>query len=242
MKNIRILPLGDRSLSVEFSSEISDSVNRRIHAFNVALKNNRIDGLVETVPSYRSILIFYQPEQIRYDALVHRLQPLLEESESLPLPPSTVVEIPVAYGGNYGPDLEIVAKNNHLTQEEVIRIHSSGDYLIYMLGYLPGFPYLGGMDHRIVAPRRSVSRSDIPGGSVGISGHQTGIYPIQSPGSWQLIGRTPVRLYDVARITPILLDAGNHIKFTPITHHEFNSIAQAVSCGQYKVRRYQKEE
>jgi KipI family sensor histidine kinase inhibitor len=142
------------------------------------------------------------------------------------IPPPETVEIPVVYGGEYGPDLEFVAQHNGLTQEEVIEIHTSGSYLIYMLGFTPGFPFLGGLSERVFTPRRQTPRTVVLAGSVGIANNQTGIYPIDSPGGWQLIGRTPVKLYNPAHDNPILLKAGNYLKFKKITETEYLEILQ----------------
>ena len=152
------------------------------------------------------------------------------------------MEIPVLYGGEYGPDLNYVAEYNHLTPEEVVRIHTSAEYLIYMLGFTPGFSYMGGMDERIATPRLESPRVLIPAGSVGIAGKQTGIYPIDSPGGWQLIGRTPVKLYDAHRDNPILLDAGLHVKFIPVDKSEFQRIESRIEQGRYHCHTYVKED
>ena len=155
---------------------------------------------------------------------------------------TVVMEIPVCYGGEYGPDLDFVAKYNRLTPEEVVRLHTSAEYLIYMLGFTPGFSYMGGMDERIATPRLESPRVLIHAGSVGIAGKQTGLYPLDSPGGWQLIGRTPVRLYDAHRDNPILLDAGLHVKFVPIDEAEFKRIVQRIELGRYHCHTYVKED
>lgn len=149
------------------------------------------------------------------------------------MPPSNVLEIPVLYGGEYGPDLEFVAKHAGKTAEEVIQIHTSTEYLIYMLGFTPGFAYLGGMDESIATPRLKQPRVKIPAGSVGIAGSQTGVYPIDSPGGWQLIGQTPVRMYDPTRQEPILVKAGDYVRFCAITPFEFKAIQEQIEAGVY---------
>ncbi|MEG2984683.1 MAG: 5-oxoprolinase subunit PxpB, partial [Peptostreptococcaceae bacterium] len=135
-----------------------------------------------------------------------------------------IVEIPVLYGGEFGPDIETVARHNNLSVEEVMDIHSKGEYLVYMLGFTPGFTYLGGMDNKIETPRLEIPRVKIPAGSVGIAGKQTGVYPIDSPGGWQLIGRTPIKLYDINKERPILLSAGDYVKFVPINKAEYEKM------------------
>jgi KipI family sensor histidine kinase inhibitor len=142
-----------------------------------------------------------------------------------------VIEIPTLYGGDSGPDLDYVASHNGLTPEEVVQIHASGTYRIYMLGFTPGFPYLGGMDERIATPRLETPRTKISGGSVGIAGAQTGIYPIDSPGGWQIIGRTPLALYDPQREEPILLQAGESIRFVPIDQETYDRLWQETREG-----------
>ena len=146
-----------------------------------------------------------------------------------------MVEIPTLYGGEYGPDLDHVADHNGLTPEEVIQIHSSADYLVYMMGFTPGFPYLGGMSENIATPRLQTPRTAIPAGSVGIAEQQTGVYPIESPGGWQLIGRTPVQLFDPQRDPPVVVEAGDFIRFAPITETTYYVVQQQVQVGSYQL-------
>ena len=233
---------GDTSVAVLFGNEISEEINTEIRAFDEALRDEAIDGIYETVPTYCALTIHYAPEKIRYGELCEKLEKLLAVSHEAQKLNTVVMEIPVLYGGAYGPDLETVAKHNGLSPEEVIRIHAGAEYLIYMLGFTPGFSYMGGMDERIATPRLKTPRVVIPAGSVGIAGKQTGIYPIDSPGGWQLIGRTPVRLYDAGRDTPILLDAGLHVKFIPIDEAEYDRILARVEEGKYRCRTYVKED
>lgn len=242
MANVRFLLTGDTSLSVEFGNEISEEINSKIRAFNIALQQNKIEGIVETVPTYRSLMVHYDPSVIAYAPLVKRMEGLLGRLDQIKIPPSEVLEIPVLYGGEEGPDLEFVAKHNGKTPQEVIQIHTSTEYLIYMLGFTPGFTYLGGMSDEIATPRLTTPRVKIPAGSVGIAGAQTGVYPIDSPGGWQLIGRTPVRMYDPSREEPILPQAGQYIKFYPIDKAEYDRIAAAEAAGTYVCKRYPRKE
>lgn len=241
MQDVRFLMTGDTSVLVEFGNEISTEINARIRAFNIALEKKKIPGIVETVPTYRSLTVHYRPEIIRYEKLRDALNGLLGSLDKVEIPPASVVEIPVLYGGEMGPDIEFVAKHNGKTVEEVIKIHSAPEYLIYMLGFTPGFPYMGGMSAEIATPRLTSPRVKIPGGSVGIAGSQTGVYPIDSPGGWQLIGRTPLNLYDAARETPILLQAGQYVKYRPVDQAEFDAIAAEVANGSFVVKTYSKE-
>ena len=154
--------------------------------------------------------------------------------DKVEIPPSDVLEIPVLYGGEMGPDLAFVAQNAGISEEEVVKIHTSTEYLIYMLGFTPGFTYLGGMSDKIATPRLKQPRVKIPAGSVGIAGKQTGVYPVDSPGGWQLIGRTPVKMYDPDREVPILPQAGQYIKFKAVSQAEYDKIAEEVAKGTYK--------
>lgn len=225
MENVRFLPCGDQAVTVEWGSTIDERINRQVHAFARKVEALSHPAITEVVPTYRSATVHYRPEVLSYEELKQLLAPLAqgstEEAEELP-----VVEIPVCYGGEYGPDLEEVAQHCSLTPEEVIARHTAPTYRIYMLGFTPGFPYLGGMDPSIAAPRRKEPRIHIPAGSVGIAGEQTGVYPIVSPGGWQLIGRTPLRLFDPQREQPILLSAGAGIRFVPIDEETFRKMEE----------------
>lgn len=225
MGNVRFLPCGDQAVTVEWGSTIDEHINRQVHAFARKVEELFHPAITEVVPTYRSATVHYRPEVLSYEELNQLLAPLAqggaEEAEELP-----VVEIPVCYGGEYGPDLEEVAQHCSLTPEEVIARHTAPTYRIYMLGFTPGFPYLGGMDPSIAAPRRKEPRIHIPAGSVGIAGEQTGVYPIVSPGGWQLIGRTPLRLFDPQREQPILLSAGAGIRFVPIDEETFRKMEE----------------
>lgn len=225
MENVRFLPCGDQAVTVEWGSTIDERINRQVHAFARKVEALSHPAITEVVPTYRSATVHYRPEVFSYEELKQLLLSLAqgspEEAEELP-----VVEIPVCYGGEYGPDLEEVAQHCSLTPEEVIARHTAPTYRIYMLGFTPGFPYLGGMDPSIAAPRRKEPRIHIPAGSVGIAGEQTGVYPIVSPGGWQLIGRTPLRLFDPQREQPILLSAGAGIRFVPIDEETFRKMEE----------------
>ena len=225
MENVRFLPCGDQAVTVEWGSTIDEHINRQVHAFARKAEALSHPAITEVVPTYRSATVHYRPEVLSYEELKHLLAPLAqgsaEEAEELP-----VVEIPVCYGGEYGPDLLEVAQHCSLTPEEVIARHTAPTYRIYMLGFTPGFPYLGGMDPSIAAPRRKEPRIHIPAGSVGIAGEQTGVYPIVSPGGWQLIGRTPLRLFDPQKEQPILLSAGAGIRFVPIDEEAFRKMEE----------------
>lgn len=221
---VKILTVGDCGVSVEFGQEINLDINHRVIALKMLLKEKGIPGIVETIPTYCSLLIEYDPMVIQYDELVNNLKVLVNQLRDIKLPEKRVVEIPVAYGGEYGPDLKEVAETHGISEEEVIRLHSEPEYPIYMLGFVAGFPYLGGMNKAIATPRKKTPRLKIESGSVGIAGEQTGIYSVESPGGWQIIGRTPIKLYDPERERPVLLEAGQYIKFKAITGEEFKAM------------------
>ena len=233
---------GDKALTMEFGNSISKEVNNKIRSITVAIETRNIKGIVELVPTYRSLMIHYNPLKISYDELINALKQLEIQLDTIELPAAQVVEIPTLYGGEYGPDIENVANHNQLKLEDVINIHTSNEYLIYMLGFTPGFPYLGGMDPKIATPRLESPRTKINAGSVGIAGGQTGIYPIDSPGGWQIIGRTPIPLFDSQREIPILLKAGNYIIFRSIGENEYKEIEEAVKNGTYHYKNYPKKE
>ncbi|MBQ6075961.1 MAG: 5-oxoprolinase subunit PxpB [Lachnospiraceae bacterium] len=242
MENVRFLLTGDTSLTVEFGNEISEAINHDIRAYKIALEKAGVPGIVELVPTYRSLMVHYDPAVLPYQELRERLEKLLDDMGEIEIPPSPVLEIPVLYGGEMGPDLPFVAEHAGLSEEEVVQIHSSAEYLIYMLGFTPGFTYLGGMSEKIATPRLKQPRVKIPAGSVGIAGTQTGVYPIDSPGGWQLIGRTPVKMYDPDRETPILPEAGQYIKFYPVTQEEYDAIRKEVEAGTYVLKTHARKE
>lgn len=230
----RFLPMGDGAIVMEFANEISKEVNARIRQTTKAIEKT-IKGVIEVLPTYRSITIFYRPDQITYDELVAKLQTIKEGNEEGDSP-SRRIEIPTVYGGEYGPDLAYVAQHASLSEDEVIRIHTGTDYLVYMLGFSPGFTYLGGLDARIATPRLESPRVKIPAGSVGIAGSQTGMYPSESPGGWQLIGRTPLKLYDPKKEPPVFIQAGDYIRYVAITESEYAEIEEQVNAGRFQVK------
>ena len=213
MPDIRILTEGDSSVLVEFGKEISPEINRKITATVQLMKEQHIEGVVDMIPAFCSLLVNYDPRVISYDDLKKRLEILLKMEVTAGEGCRKVYEIPVCYGGEYGPDIENIAEHAGLSVEEVIKIHSSRDYLIYMLGFLPGFCYLGGLDERIHTPRLANPRIKINAGSVGM---------------------TPVKTYDPDREIPILVEAGDYIRFVPIDEDEYKRIRELVERGEYQ--------
>jgi inhibitor of KinA len=222
----RFLLTGDRGLLVEFGAAIDPEINQKVRQVFLSLEKSPIHGVTEVIPTYRSILITYDPFKTDPERIKIEILDRENNVDKWEIPPPETYEIQVVYGDEFGPDLEFVAQHNKLTPEEVIQIHTSGTYLIYMIGFTPGFPFLGGLSQRIFTPRLENPRQLVPAGSVGIANNQTGIYPIDSPGGWQLIGKTPIKLYDPAGSPPILLKAGNYLKFKSISRKEFQEIAR----------------
>lgn len=235
MNQYEIRPEGDSALLIVFGTEISRDTNRLVSAAARRVREQGIRGVVDMIPAFVSLLVCYDPRVISCGALRARLETILQAEAETRETAGRVFEIPVCYGGEFGPDLPDIASHAGLTEREVVDIHTSRDYLVYMLGFLPGFCYLGGLDERIHTPRLETPRLKIPAGSVGIGGSQTGIYPLESPGGWRLLGKTPVRTWDPDRDVPILMQAGDSIRFVEITAAEFRRISEAVEKNEYRV-------
>ena len=225
--DIVLHPFGETAVMVEFGKGIHPELHRKVKALMDYLDRYPFPGMVEYVAAYASVTVFYDPVVISNKQAAALLQEVVGKLEQRNDAKPRLVEIPVCYGGECGPDLEFVAEHNRLTPAEVIEIHAGSQYLVYMLGFAPGFPYLGGMSERIAAPRRQTPRPAIPAGSVGIAGMQTGMYPIATPGGWQLIGRTPLELFCPAANPPTLLKSGDVIKFRPISPEEYQAAKEA---------------
>lgn len=237
----KYLLAGDKAITVEFGDEIKEEINKLVRSMSYAINNKNIKGIIEIIPTYRSISIQYNPLEITIEDLIERLKEIYANIDSIQLPPAKVIEIPTVYGGEYGPDIEFVSQHNNISTDEVIKFHTSVDYLVYMLGFTPGFTYLGGLPREIETPRLKTPRTKIPAGSTGIAGKQTGIYPIESPGGWQLIGRTPLKLYDPKRNPPIILNAGDYLRFISIGEKEYKEILKLVEENKYEIKIKDKE-
>jgi len=185
-------------------------------------------SVIETIPTYRSLLIIYDPAITNPTKLEKEILALEERLSQIKIPPPDTVEIPVCYGGEFGPDIQFVADHNSITKDDVIRIHSEADYQIYMIGFTPGFPFLGGLPKELHTPRLETPRSFVPERSVGIANNQTGIYPLASPGGWQLIGKTPLKLFAPEHSNPFIYKVGDRIKFKPISTEDYYRLAGEV--------------
>ena len=218
MNDIIFYPAGDCALVAEFGREIDEEINNKVHALAQWIIARKIRGVKEVLPTFRSLMVTYDPCRISYKRLTHILSKCTFESHSGDNAKKQIIEVPCCYDG---PDMDDMTTLTGLSREEIIAIHSGTDYKIYMMGFLPGFVYLGGLDPRICAPRLSTPRTRIEPGSVGIGGSQTGVYPVASPGGWRILGYTPLKFYDPLKDEPILCRAGQYIRFVPISREEY---------------------
>ncbi len=217
---------GDCALLVDCGDGIDLFVNRKVVALAARIKKNPPTGVTAVVPAYRSLALLYDPLWTNPDLLEGQMATLASEPVEQALSETDLVSIPVCYGSEFGPDIDFVSSHTGLDINEIINLHTSRDYPVYMLGFTPGFCYLGGMDERLRTPRRKTPRVAISPGSVGIAEMQTGMYPVESPGGWQIIGKTPLRLFAPERENPFLYKAGDRIRFYPVTRDVFNHIQE----------------
>lgn len=231
---IRLSPLGDRALLIHLGTSIDEDTLRRVRAVCVRLEAHPVPATIELVPAFASVAVHYDPSRVPdegpdaaspYARFARAVQTALTAVQEQSLPEPRTFEIPVCYGGVFGPDLDEVARRHAMAPDEVVRLHSGATYSVYMLGFAPGFAYLGGLPPSIATPRREAPRTLVPAGSVGIGGNQTGVYPLASPGGWQLIGRTPLTLFDPEGAPPTLLGVGNRVRFRAIASEEFDRLA-----------------
>ncbi|MET0393450.1 MAG: 5-oxoprolinase subunit PxpB [Chitinophagaceae bacterium] len=227
----RILPLGDAAVLVDCGNTISDAVSHAITGWFRRLQADPLPGMIEAVPAYSSLAVHYDPGavyklapagQTAYAWMKQQVEKRMAATMTGEKEAPRLVQVPVCYEEPFAPDIEDLAATNGLSVEELIRMHTSVPYRVYMLGFLPGFAYMGPVDERLRAPRKA-SPAQVAAGSVGIAGNQTGIYPLSSPGGWCIIGRTPLRLFDAANETPVLLQAGDQVQFYSISRHEFEN-------------------
>lgn len=221
---------GERGLLVELGTRIDPSLSNLARTLSARIEE--WPEVEEAVPSYAGVLVLYDPLATTMESLRGRIAEAWTALGSKELPPSRTVLLPVAYGGTYGPDLEAVADHTGFSADEVLRRHASALYLVHLIGFTPGFPYLGGLPPELATPRLPTPRTRVPAGSVGIAGSQTGVYSLESPGGWRLIGRTPTLLFDPRRDPPSLLRAGDRLRFRPLASSDFPLLAEASARGE----------
>ena len=231
---MRFLSAGDRALVVEFGDRIDRALSNEVLRLDASVRSSRLPGLVETVPTFRSLMVHYDPVATTFADLERAITSLLDRQPG-PRAAATLWRLPVCYENSFAPDLGEVATRTGLAPSEVVARHSGTSYHVYMLGFLPGFPYLGDLPHRLALPRRADPRLRVPAGSVSIATTLTAIYPYESPGGWHLIGATPIRLFDPERPRPALLAPGDIVQFEPISSASFAAIRKAVDCSDYSI-------
>lgn len=230
----KIEPLGDSAVTVTFGDAIDETIHQAVCRFFQTVEQSPFPWMIEAVPTYTGVAIHYHPVNVKSGDCFPFIQVKKEVEQRLNQmahdlfdeQKERIVEIPVCYGGKYGPDLGAVADYHHISIDKVIKIHAERQYRVYMIGFAPGFPYLGGLSSRLATPRKQTPRVKIPQGSVGIAGEQTGVYPMESPGGWQLIGRTPIKLFRPEHGEPSLLKTGDLVQFVPIDKETFEAWAK----------------
>ena len=224
-----IFPLGDNAILIDFGNELNENVNQKLLAIFRKIKDQNLPGVLDVVPAYSSLTIHYDVMKIFdkargksvFDIITDQLKKIVEDDAEISFEENRKISIPVCYDDEFGLDLIYLANEKKLSVEEVIQLHTAKTYRVYMIGFLPGFAYMGTVDQRIQMPRKENPRTNVKAGSVGIAGAQTGIYPLQSPGGWQIIGRTPMQLFNKEKTEPVLLQPGDEIEFFSISKHEF---------------------
>ncbi len=234
-RGVRIRSAGEQGLVVELGDEIDPVVNAHVRRLAREVAAQLAGDVLEVVPTYRSLLVIHDPIRVPRARLAARVEALAAAlpTAAAPEPPGRIVRLPACYGGALGPDLDDVARLKGLSPDDVVALHAGATYLVYMLGFTPGFPYLGGMPDRIATPRLETPRPRVATGSIGIGGAQTGVYPVESPGGWRIIARTPVRLFDPAAPAPFLLTAGDRLRFVPVAIDAYHATAAQVAAGTY---------
>lgn len=237
---LTVQALGDSAVTITLGQGIHPEVHQKVKGLSRVLDEQPFDGMIETVPSYNKLTVYYSPFDVyrsqpptpgmtAFEIVTNYIQHLFETIQETTTVKGRLIELPVLYGGDTGPDLAFVAQHNGLSIEEVIDIHTTGEYLVYMIGFAPGFPFLGGLDESIATPRKETPRTSIPAGSVGIAGMQTGVYPLKTPGGWQIIGHTPTALFLPDLSPPSLLQAGDRVKFRRVTEDEYEHLKKVTS-------------
>lgn len=223
----RIVTAGDATVIVQFDERIDVAVNARAIAMAEAVEHASLPGVRDVVPAYRSVAVYFDPLRTDTSRLLERLGELADTLPAATAPGGATVRVPVCYGGEFGPDLSDVARFAQLPEDETIRLHAAGSYRVFMLGFLPGFAYLGPVPAQLAIPRRPIPRASVPAGSVAIAGGQTAVYPFETPGGWQVIGRTPLKPFDVGRESACLFSPGDRVEFYAIERAEFDTLADS---------------
>ncbi len=232
---LKIYSLSEQGVTIEFGQAISEDLLQLITNFHQLVNQNPFPGFYTAVPAYTTLSVFFDPVKViqsrelpgedcfeKVSGYILRLKATLKNTLASQ---GNTITIPVCYGGKFGPDIDEVASIHNLAVDEVIRLHSSAEYKVYMIGFVPGFAYMGGLNDLLATPRKATPRSAVPAGAVGIAGKQTGVYPLKTPGGWQIIGQTPVKMFDATRPQPSLLKAGDRVVFKSIDLPEFNLLA-----------------
>lgn len=237
-ENFRVLPAGESALVIELGDRIDPDINQRVYDLAATIERAALAVVQEVVPTYRSLLVRYDPLRANYADMAKSVEDLARATltgKGSKEQQRQLYEVAVVYGGEDGPDLPAVASHVGLAEDEVVSLHTRPAYRVYMLGFAPGFPYLGGLDPRIACPRLKTPRTRVTAGSVGIAENQTGIYPLATPGGWQIIGRTPVRLFDARRDPPVAITPGSFLRFVKVSQKEAREIEQKVADGRYEI-------
>jgi len=227
----QIVPYGEFGLTIYFSNQISEVTTHKIQHFIHLLERERIYGLQDWIPTYTTITLYFDPYLLSYEDLYNQIMIIYNNITTLDPVKSRLFEVPVCYEERFAPDLLFISNYHKIEVSEIIKIHSDPVYRVAMIGFMPGFPYLSGMDRRIITPRKSAPSLKIEGGSVGIAGEQTGIYPFTSPGGWNIIGKTPLKLFDASRNEPFLFRQGDQIRFKPISLDEYKQLERKLKKG-----------
>ena len=220
----KIMAVSDNSIMIEYPAEISEEINSRIRYITRQISEKMAGRIIDIIPAYHTIAVGYDCLENDYRTLIRDIEEIVAGSSVDEDEERDIVEIPVCYEEPYGLDIEEVCEIHDISREDLVRRHTAPEYLVYMVGFTPGFPYLGGMDESIATPRKKEPRSKIPAGSVGIAGSQTGVYPIESPGGWQIIGRTPLKLFDPYRENPVMIKSGQYIRYRSISAEEYEKL------------------
>jgi KipI family sensor histidine kinase inhibitor len=234
MTESRVLASGDTVLVLEFGDRIDWRISQRVNAVDQALRRAPPAGVVETVPTFRSLAVHYDPDQIGFEALADHLRAMAEDADESTAQ-TRLWRIPACYDAEFGPDLAEVGERAGMTPEQVIECHASRSYLVYMMGFLPGFPYMGDVAEPIALPRRETPRTRVPKGSVAVATEMTAVYTLESPGGWHILGRTPVRFFDLDNAQPALLAPGDKVVFEPVSREDYEAIRAQVSEGRYQL-------